>query len=111
MVRSSAYAARQRKSDWDRIKIGQLKNRPADPAARGAQSAAAACKSDPLRSFPRLITIATPTKAIEAIAASAAPYDICSAINASTKAVHRLYTPTRELSREFATRPLRLNER
>ena len=45
--------------------MAQLKIRSADLAAPAAKNAAAACKSDPLRSFLRLITIASPTKAVQ----------------------------------------------
>lgn len=45
--------------------MGQLMIRSADLAAPAAKNAAAACKSDPLRSFLRLITIASPTKAVQ----------------------------------------------
>src|SRR5271163_1465214 len=51
-----------------------------------AQSGMVACKSAPLRSFPRLMMIAAPTKDTDATAASAFAYDMRSAIKASTKA-------------------------
>src|SRR5579863_10089332 len=66
---------------------GQLKLfvLPISPCAE-PQNAAAACKSEPFRSSPSIITIAAPTKAADPTIACAAAYVIWRAIRASTNA-------------------------